>query len=538
MTTLDVPRPSARPTHDRRTGPRARVRGLAAERSLPVLFALSLLAAPAAAGGAPATEPATRDASAPEVAGAQRAGRSGLVPRLFGPSRRAAGGASAGIPHSRAASSGQCTPCEPLRAFDPADFERPNRIRGDWLPLDPGEHPWCTGLPGPEDVARGRGASFPNGSGNRSGGTVLDRTLDRLGAWMPIVRGRQHVYQARSNEDGAMLDHHLTFTVTDLFKDIGGLPCAVVLIEDVDHGQPVESVLSFFAQDRRGDIWHTGEYAEEYEQGQYASSDATWLHGLHLARGGVLVQRRPDVGVVRELAKAARIQQLDCGREISVEQGREAPVPGVCVPAGCFREVMTLEEWAPSEGCPEFLHRIYARGVGLIQAGAPDDPTGETLVLMGVRQLRDPELRVARRAALALDDHGPQVNEVYSFTQPAYRLPRLTGDPGSPETAWGNDERGLAPPAQETFLSVGHEPQRPGRVLRWGLAAAAQVELGVFDLAGRRVRTLVSGEAAAGVHRIDWDGRDDFGHEVARGVYFARLRLGARALNRTLVLTR
>jgi flagellar hook assembly protein FlgD len=62
------------------------------------------------------------------------------------------------------------------------------------------------------------------------------------------------------------------------------------------------------------------------------------------------------------------------------------------------------------------------------------------------------------------------------------------------------------------------------------------VELGIYDLAGRQVRSHVSRSEEAGVHQVQWDGRDDAGHGVARGVYFARLRLGPETLHRTLVL--
>ena len=51
--------------------------------------------------------------------------------------------------------------------------------------------------------------------------------------------------------------------------------------------------------------------------------------------------------------------------------------------------------------------------------------------------------------------------------------------------------------------------------------AASRLEL--FDLAGRRVRTLVDHELPAGATVVPWDGREDSGAQVRRGVYFARL---------------
>jgi hypothetical protein len=48
------------------------------------------------------------------------------------------------------------------------------------------------------------------------------------------------------------------------------------------------------------------------------------------------------------------------------------------------------------------------------------------------------------------------------------------------------------------------------------------VRLEIFDVAGRRVATLVDDLRAPGNHQVTWDGRDHAGRTVASGVYFAR----------------
>ena len=63
------------------------------------------------------------------------------------------------------------------------------------------------------------------------------------------------------------------------------------------------------------------------------------------------------------------------------------------------------------------------------------------------------------------------------------------------------------------------------------------VDLSIFDVAGRLMRTLVSGPAVAGAHTSEWDLRDDSGHRVAGGVYFARLIAGDARLQRVVVVT-
>ena len=52
------------------------------------------------------------------------------------------------------------------------------------------------------------------------------------------------------------------------------------------------------------------------------------------------------------------------------------------------------------------------------------------------------------------------------------------------------------------------------------------VRLEVYEISGRRIRTLVNARMGAGEHRIVWDGRDDEGREVSSGVYVVRMEAG------------
>jgi hypothetical protein len=54
--------------------------------------------------------------------------------------------------------------------------------------------------------------------------------------------------------------------------------------------------------------------------------------------------------------------------------------------------------------------------------------------------------------------------------------------------------------------------------------AAARVELRIFDVRGRTVRTLVSAAQEPGRYTVVWNGRDDNGIGVGAGVYFYRLQ--------------
>src|SRR5206468_719706 len=57
-------------------------------------------------------------------------------------------------------------------------------------------------------------------------------------------------------------------------------------------------------------------------------------------------------------------------------------------------------------------------------------------------------------------------------------------------------------------------------------AAAAAVDIGVFDLSGRRFRSLVRGTQTAGRYEVAWDGRGDDGAFSRHGIYFLRAIVG------------
>jgi hypothetical protein len=64
----------------------------------------------------------------------------------------------------------------------------------------------------------------------------------------------------------------------------------------------------------------------------------------------------------------------------------------------------------------------------------------------------------------------------------------------------------------------------------------ASAELALYDLSGRLRRTLLSGEFAAGVQRVTWDGRDAHGQHLPAGVYFLLARTQAKASRLKLVV--
>ena len=64
------------------------------------------------------------------------------------------------------------------------------------------------------------------------------------------------------------------------------------------------------------------------------------------------------------------------------------------------------------------------------------------------------------------------------------------------------------------------------------------VRLGIYDPAGRLVRTLVDADQAGGTHHVRWDGRNDHGAAVAGGMYFYQLTVDDQKRTKRVVLIR
>lgn len=89
-----------------------------------------------------------------------------------------------------------------------------------------------------------------------------------------------------------------------------------------------------------------------------------------------------------------------------------------------------------------------------------------------------------------------------------------------PQLDPGDGSSGL--PAQ---VGLRTRPAAGGGELWLALPHAAHVDLSIYDMGGRRLATLSTGNHSAGHHAFRWDGRTDQGQPLASGVYFARARV-------------
>ena len=78
-------------------------------------------------------------------------------------------------------------------------------------------------------------------------------------------------------------------------------------------------------------------------------------------------------------------------------------------------------------------------------------------------------------------------------------------------------------PRAYAITAVAPNPFNPGTTVSFDLPHACDVSIVVYDLSGRRVRTIWDGALEAGQHRVEWNGRDERGVTAPTGVYLVRL---------------
>jgi len=81
-------------------------------------------------------------------------------------------------------------------------------------------------------------------------------------------------------------------------------------------------------------------------------------------------------------------------------------------------------------------------------------------------------------------------------------------------------------------------PFRGSTSIGISLVEHTDIEVAIFDVAGRRVATVAHGARGGGDHELIWNGLDDAGNRVGAGVYFYRLKAGDKMLTRKLVVMR
>jgi hypothetical protein len=79
-------------------------------------------------------------------------------------------------------------------------------------------------------------------------------------------------------------------------------------------------------------------------------------------------------------------------------------------------------------------------------------------------------------------------------------------------------------------------PFNPSTTISFSLAGPEHVTLTVFNLLGQKVSELVNQDLQAGVHAVEWNGRDQEGRDISSGVYFYRMRTDRQSETKMMLL--
>ncbi|MEJ2636480.1 MAG: S8 family serine peptidase [Calditrichia bacterium] len=81
-------------------------------------------------------------------------------------------------------------------------------------------------------------------------------------------------------------------------------------------------------------------------------------------------------------------------------------------------------------------------------------------------------------------------------------------------------------------------PFNPATKIRYWVPEHGKITLTVFDILGKKVKTLVNREQPAGEYEVNWDGTDERQNKASTGVYFYRLGNGQQIVTRKMLLIR
>jgi hypothetical protein len=230
--------------------------------------------------------------------------------------------------------------------------------------------------------------------------------------WLTLKPGMQYTTTGKVVSAEGTTVRKVVSTVTGLTKVIDGVTTIAIWDRDYSDGELVESELAFFAQTDKGAVWLFGEYPEEYENGKLAGAPSTFISGIDKARAGIAMQAEPHRNTPAYVqAYAPSVDFLDCG---DVKYKHLC----VCVPTGCYDDVMVIDEFNPLDP-PSAGHqrKYYSAGTGLIKVTAVGGEDQEFLDLVKIKKLSSTELAAVNTRALAIDRRGYTVSkDVYAKT--------------------------------------------------------------------------------------------------------------------------
>jgi hypothetical protein len=220
--------------------------------------------------------------------------------------------------------------------------------------------------------------------------------------------------------------------------------------------------------------------------------------------------------------------ELALGAPASVQAGAEFDVTLTLHGTGAVHALSTTLGWDAAIARPVSVERgsALANDMGVALSPSPGVVDVAVLGAEAPGLAGDAELATVRFRALR--DGDPGVTLVRTDARDGANRAAHVALLSAPSTP-------RVPSASRLDAAV-PSPFRDRATLGFALARPGNVELAVFSVDGRRVRTLASGFRDAGEHHLDWDGRDDASQLANPGVYYLRLVTPQGRFSRRLTL--
>ena len=92
-------------------------------------------------------------------------------------------------------------------------------------------------------------------------------------------------------------------------------------------------------------------------------------------------------------------------------------------------------------------------------------------------------------------------------------------------------------PPREYSLSQNYpNPFNPTTQIRYDLPEDALVSISIYDVMGRKIKSLSNANQTAGYHSLQWDATNDIGEGVSAGMYIYTIQAGEYRSTKKMVL--
>ncbi len=111
------------------------------------------------------------------------------------------------------------------------------------------------------------------------------------------------------------------------------------------------------------------------------------------------------------------------------------------------------------------------------------------------------------------------------------------------ESAYSRQVRGIVGeepviPHSLQLLPNYPNPFKPNTFIEFHLDEDCLVDIGIYNLRGRKIKNIKRAQLQPGVYTVMWNGCNDAGKPVAAGVYYCRMQSGGQTLNQKVTLLR